>query len=522
MKRHANRTKFWLLPVWLIAFVAVSGLALGAQPVSANGCISEKFGKKLTCTANDIQVAFADNIRALDGSPLANCADGKTFSFIADFHVTTTASSRYDIGLWFSTDGDLNGDGALSGTCSVNMITTPKVLDPVGGVVDLGSSSGQNLDGDTCRDVTTGSGWGKPNGQVVTVRIDNALCTAGTGGFMKLPNCTSWSQNTGVTCNSPDDTTPGSPSKCSCNVGFTVPIKVETPTITTTKTANPTELNQTETKDVTFSVSVKNNGTIPVHLEKLTDDQYGDITVVAGSIQSTTCGPLPKDIAAGGTYSCSFVVTMSGVGLEAGTELKDTVCASGTDTQNDPVGGDVQTNPPSPYCGDATVTITDVTPAAAGNKCVVEFGCVTVRYKAEITNGTTPAEAVTLSKLADTKFGDITSVHAASTGVEAVLGTTCGQPSDGFGAGSLNATPGAGAIPGPIAASGTYTCYFDGEICGTQTAPHVNQIQAELHDADATVIKWPNPDDPTQVAKATASVTVNMINGGAEKSCPTQ
>src|SRR6059036_3163176 len=96
----------------VLGLLALGGLLLGAQPAASQSCITEQAGRSLVCTANDIQVAFADNVRDTSGTSLTQCISGQTFSFVADFHVTTTASTRYDIGLYFATDGDPNGDGA--------------------------------------------------------------------------------------------------------------------------------------------------------------------------------------------------------------------------------------------------------------------------------------------------------------------------------------------------------------------------------------------------------------------------
>jgi hypothetical protein len=100
---------------------------LGAQSVSAQTCIEDRYfqatGGHLTRTANDVRIARASNIRDTSGNPLESCVSGQTFSFIADFTVQTTATARYDIGLYFATDGDPNHDGALAGQCSTNIIT---------------------------------------------------------------------------------------------------------------------------------------------------------------------------------------------------------------------------------------------------------------------------------------------------------------------------------------------------------------------------------------------------------------
>jgi len=60
--------------------------------------------------------------------------------------ITTTATARYDMGLWFSVDGDPNGDGSQTGTCTV--VSIPNTLFDADGV-------SVNKDGDFCGDVVS-------------------------------------------------------------------------------------------------------------------------------------------------------------------------------------------------------------------------------------------------------------------------------------------------------------------------------------------------------------------------------
>jgi hypothetical protein len=456
MRTRRNQTWFWCRLFTALTAVATAGvLVLGAQPASAANCIQDKFGKSLTCTANDIQVAFADNIRDVDGNALTQCIDGETFSFVADFHVTTTATSRYDIGLWFATDGDPNGDGARSGTCSVNMITDQHTDPAAPQIVTLGSAFAQNLDGDACRDVTTGSGWGPPNGRVVTVRVDNVLCKAGANGLLSFPNCTSWSQNSGVACNTPNDTVPGSPSKCSCNVGFTVPIFVETGSIQVTKDASPASLPEPGGQ-FTFTVGITNSAQFTsLTIDRICDDQFGQVAKVAsapdcaagklGSTTGTTCA-LPQTLAPGGSYSCSFTANVTS---GTPTTVTDVVSVAGHDQNNKSVSGS----------DSAQVSITDVAPTATVVKSLDGLACADVNYRVKV-NNTDGAEALTLSALVDSGFGSITSVH------DNVLATNC-------------------AVPQTIAVGGNYECTFRAHFCG---GSHTDTVTATLNDNENNTI----------------------------------
>jgi hypothetical protein len=435
--------------------LALGGLLMGPQPASAQSCIEEQAHKSLVCTANDIQVAYADNVRDTSGNSLTQCTDGETFSFIADFHVTTTASTRYDIGLYFATDGDPNHNGARSGVCSANIIT-PLHTDPASpGIVTLGSADGVNKDGDTCLDVTTDAGWGKPNGKIVTVRVDNVMCQAGTNGFLSLPNCTSWSQNTGVACTNPALAAPGSPSKCSCDVGFTVPIFVETGSIQVTKDSSPASRPEPG-GEFTFTVQVANTAQFTsLTVDKICDDKYGLIDKVAsatdcpagtlGTINSETCN-LPQTLAPGASYSCEF---KANVNSNTPTSVTNVVSVFGHDQNNKPVSGS----------DSAQVAITNVAPTATVVKSLVGLECADVNYRVRV-NNTDSAESLTLTALSDSGFGSITSVH------DAVLATTCSVPRD-------------------IAAGGNYECDFRAHFCG---GSHTDTVTGTLNDNESGVI----------------------------------
>jgi hypothetical protein len=171
---------------------------------------------------------------------MTECANGKTFSFVVDFHVQTTAKSRYDIGLYFATDGDPNGDGAGSGLCSATVVRD-RHLDPqFPNAVMLGAAASANLDGNACRDIKADYGWRRIGGRAVTVRVDNALCHDSDGdGKVNLPNCTSWSTTPGGICDSPANAAPYSPSNCNCNIAFNIPIDVRLDTNQVAKDSQP-------------------------------------------------------------------------------------------------------------------------------------------------------------------------------------------------------------------------------------------------------------------------------------------
>jgi len=213
------------LPAAILLLLAAIGFV--GPSANAESCIREQAGQSVVCTANDVRITFADNVRDIFGAPLLECVRGESFSFIADFHIRTTATARYDIGLYFGTDGDPNGDGASSGVCSAQIIKDRHVDPAYPHAVVLGSAVAANLDGDACRDINSAQGWRNIAGKIVTLRIDNALChDSDADEKLNLPNCATWSNGAAAACNSPNNTAPSSSSNCSCDLSFNLPILV--------------------------------------------------------------------------------------------------------------------------------------------------------------------------------------------------------------------------------------------------------------------------------------------------------
>ena len=96
------------------------------------------------------------------------------------------------------------------------------------------------------------------------------------------------------------------------------------PTLTKTATSSQCVI------DVRYDVAVNNlNPQETLTLKALIDDVYGNITLVQGDVQSTTC-EVPQTIAPNGNYSCSFVGRIN----ICNTTVHDTVTADTTDEDN--------------------------------------------------------------------------------------------------------------------------------------------------------------------------------------------
>jgi hypothetical protein len=453
---------------------ALLALAVLAAPAFAQTCLKDEYGKNVQCTANDVRVAFADNPRALDGTPLTSCISGSTFNFVADFHVVTTATARENIGLYFQTNGGAN---ALTGTCSANIIAPPHKSSNTLDTVTLGTSQYEELDTgtptDTCGDISTSD-----NNQVITVEVDNALCVAGANGLLALPDCTSWQQPGGtILCVSPAPyypwvkaAIPGSPSKCNCDNGFTVPIQVQSPSVTVAKSCNTLISTGTgltscnagqEGGSVTYTVSLTNSSNFgDIIVDQICDNVYGTVfragtpfngpaCATAGTIlpANTTCGAL--DIPSGSTGTCTFTVTQG-----ENAKVQNIVSVTGHGASGGTSFGPSGSN-------QVTVTSSDAPSTATTTKSLISTTnvCATVRYGVDVHNTSGAEETLTLSAFLDSAYGSITTVH------DSVLGTTCGVAN---GLGTLSGTGnGAGALSATLPVDGHYICQFDAQFCGT-------------------------------------------------------
>ncbi|MFO7696441.1 MAG: hypothetical protein R6X16_04705 [Anaerolineae bacterium] len=413
----------FLLIVSLLLATAGSGVGLAEEPspgvdvpiTRVDGCMQDVAGFSLVCSANDVRLS-----RAMEPILISDPCDfpGDTVTFMATFETVLTAQARHDIGIYFATDGDPNGDGAVTGTCTSSTVPyapNPPWLD-LDGIND--PYPGQNKASgvqDVCGDIDAAH---SPLYPVITI---TAQCIDTNGnGWLNLPYCTSWRQpGANELCLGPEGAFPGAPSKCSCDTGFEVPVPVPAATIDVTKTANPTSVYEPGAS-VTFTVSIKNTGmdpANPVTITSLSDNVYGSLN------SQGTC-TVPQTIAAQATYTCSFSGAVSG---NAGDLKTDTVTASGTDARDNPVSDTAS----------ATVTILDAMPEIRVSKSAdptslnepggnVEFTVVVYNDSVEL---------VTLDSLTDDVYGDLDGQGDCLTG-------------------------------GSIAAGESYSCAFTGPVSG--------------------------------------------------------
>jgi len=535
---------------YVLAAVAVLAMSLDAAPAfAAKNCLQDVSSKHLTCTANDVSIAKAVNPRNLNGSAINTCFAGTNFSFIADFQVVTTATSRQNIGFYMATGGQAN---ALTGTCVDNIVSplhAPGSNTPPGGnpqdtsqctqsggtALCLGSSlyheNDTSLTGDNCGDTTSADG----TNQFITVELDNIKCPAVGTTFM-LPNCTSWQQPGGaILCaSSPPSTgwpwvpaaTPGSPSKCNCG-SVSIPITPISYSMTATKVPSPASTpepggNFTYTVGVDNTTSATFGTTGSEIITQVCDNRYGNIATSGacsgGSNNGNSCTSdancsggtcaLPNACPAGSLCTSPNNVAGSTCATNISCTLPQTVgvgqtvsnlCSfagsftgsEGSMTDTVTVNGFGNTGTSSPPAvsatANATVTISEGPATAQVSKSLDPLReCATVRYKVEVDNTSgASTDESEVLSVLNDNPGYGDVTKLGGTEAAKILGTTCGVAT---GQGTLSGSTGAGALPITIAPGGSYTCEFDGQFCaGLATYPDCTSGLEQTDTINATL-----------------------------------
>jgi hypothetical protein len=444
-------------------------------------CMEETAGFGLNCTANDVQLSAAENIEILDDG----CAyPGDTVTFRADFRVVLTAQARHDIGIWFAQDGDLNGDGAITGTCTAATpayAPDPPWLDLDGTNDPLPGDNKPSGIQDTCGDIDDNHNPLYPGVTLTVACID-----PDQDGKLNLPNCTSWRQDgANELCTDPTGAFPGSPSKCRCDTGFNIDIDVPPASLLVTKTADPTSVNE-PSGPVSFTVTVTNTGidpNNPVTLNSLLDTIYGDITTTGhDGITSTTC-LVPQEIPVddgniGGidTYTCTFEADVVG---NAGIVETDIVTATGVDDRGNPISGEAT----------ATVTISDVQPDITVLKTAYPTGVLEpgglVTFSVLVTNNSVSSDPVTITSLTDNVHGDLN-----GQGTCAVEQTLAGN-------------------------GGTYSCSFTANVTGNSGDAETDTVTASGADDEGNPV---SDSDSATVTVLNVTSEIELIKTGAPTS----
>jgi hypothetical protein len=240
------------------------------------------------------------------------------------------------------------------------------------------------------------------------------------------------------------------------------------PQIAVTKTANPTSL-PAPGGTVRFTVQVTNNSGPgqPLTLVRLEDNLYGDVTDAGNpNLIQTNCGL--ATIQPGDTYQCKFEANVQG---NPGDNVMDTVTAKAKDPSDEAVQASAQATvslggAPGPQIAVSKSANPTSLPAPGG----------TVRFTIQVTNNSSPGQSLTLVRLEDDVYGDVTNLSNPD-----LVQTNCGlvtiQPGD------------------------TYQCKFDADVAGNPGEQVTDTITAKAKD----------PFDTAAQASAQATVSIGGV-----------
>lgn len=492
MERLIHSRLIRILSIGLMSTAALYGQnALAQDPGIQSICMEDRAVAEgqvnhLNCTANDINIAQASNIviTHIDGQPVdpgtTTCVSDKDVTFEADFDVVSTASARYDIGLYFNREG---GPDARNGTCNIYTLDGTNTV------------NASNLDGgnDSCWDV-------EQDEMVVHSTTITTTCIDSDGdGQLNLPNCVSWRQpGANELCTDPTDAYPGAPSKCNCDDDFNVPIFIQPDPPVITKSVTPstgTEPGQT----FKYTVEIKpapatGNSVFVTKIEDVLSSSTngdGDVTFLLNDGTSSDIGTtssyytlmssgeglkscenitLPYEIPPSSIgLTCTFKVQINDSDLPNipdPEKFENFIRATIVDENDDPVGDNLCDAPstavtPNPNCSnEITVTLTNVAPAvtvvkSADKSEVLEPGEY-VEFTFDVTNNSGAHDSpIALESLVDSIYGDLSIIGADSDCLDS---------------------------PEFIAQGATYTCTLTAWVGGDAGDSFTNVVTATVRD----------------------------------------
>lgn len=194
-------------------------------------CLND-IAPSLNCTANDISFVLIGLGNQTNGC--VNAAD--TVDIQMGSTLATTASTRYDIGMFVALDG---GD-ARNGLCGRQILRpaiTPQNTNPTATELNSGNGPFRNSDGDVCGDLENNDdpdGTGTFDARYffkdqnnINNRIAYTLnCGAAANGLLGISTCIGYDNNANSTCNDVTQAVPGTGAKCRCQPGqaSTIPV----------------------------------------------------------------------------------------------------------------------------------------------------------------------------------------------------------------------------------------------------------------------------------------------------------
>lgn len=470
-----------LLPVLLLASLTAGVIATPvlADVIQNTACIEDQPAYThgtIGCTANDIQLS----------SPFVTVDKpcnfpGDTATLHVLFDLTSTAKSRYDISVWFSVDGDPNGDGPATGvdaqSCTVAGLPNNLPLN-TDAVPAIQTNFDTDFDGDSCGDVSDSGENNDKTVNILTPQILQAdlgmfdlICNDSNGdGLLDVPVIISWKNQANNDCTSSLQAVPQTSSKCSLDTSLqlAVPIpgriivdKVTVPSDATLfdfnlsgPALNPLPVGgfdgnedfQLADATTPFDTSTYTGGlTAPGHYVVSETPNGGYVTDAScvSDVDGTNTDPSSIDLRTGETVTCTFTNTAVTPALSVVKQLTSNADedATGTITENDTLTYTITaTNTGNVTLNNVVVSDNLITPSGGTTPCasVAPAGTCTLIGTYQVTAGDVSNGSITNTGTADSDETDpvndqlITPVTATpGLGVSKALTSNADEDSSG-------------------------------------------------------------------------------------------
>jgi Peptidase family C25 len=234
-------------------FLSAGLLSTAAEAVITNSrCVANlqsPLSPGNSCTANDVTFILVGLGDQTNGCVSPN--DTLSIHLGAKLQ-NTSGQTRYDIGLFIYNDlgtGDPTPDAYGGRQCAVETLKPPYSTVNTSTCPPLNLSGGSgpffNADGNGCADLVKGQCNGvdvfMKFAQPITIKCSDSV--GGGDGFVDIPTCTTWGNNTGQVgpggvCASEADVHPGTGAKCNCQIlNSDVPVARLAPSCSCTPTA---------------------------------------------------------------------------------------------------------------------------------------------------------------------------------------------------------------------------------------------------------------------------------------------
>lgn len=194
-------------------------------------CLDDVAGFTSGCTANDVSFVLIGLGTQSDG-----CVNSSDFiTILMGAQLTTTANTRYDVGMWVGTDFNTALTARTGRSCRREILTpvsetatTAQICAAAGTGPYIDLDDPTNDTSDRCGEAQTANNCGTVNGSTVNALFTFSTpitlpCSRTANGLLNLSTCSTWdnqSSNGGVQkphCTNFTEAIPGTSSKCRCD-----------------------------------------------------------------------------------------------------------------------------------------------------------------------------------------------------------------------------------------------------------------------------------------------------------------